>query len=403
MAIERAILHMGMTKTGSASIQDTLINNTSTLGKNGFRYLSEWGRYHLTRFKYLFSPCLVNPIGSGHLGKPFPNRKQYNKNSIQKMLNVMNTSECKTLIFSGEYSAELWHDSTIDNIKDFIDKYFQSRGIETTIIFFVRNPLTWAISSLQQQIFAKGYLNKDSDYFETEIKHYQGIINLQKHFSDSLKLIKFEDACLDENGLVGCFLKASGFPENELKTITIYRTNESRSLEAMEFINYVETVEPRFPYSDYKRVNPNRYPKDLLCLKYTKGVKFDLPYESKAELWGRFSETVHILKKNTGIDYTNYTPPPREIQEMYSEQTVQEFIELFPKLSFVLQKHFLKFFEKKYMETAQIKFKQLHFKDSTPWKIYNSKNAFFSLLSLRIKNRLRNIRGTITKSLALQK
>ena len=215
-----------MAKTGSASIQYSLFSNSAILEKNGFRYLTEWGRNQLNIFRYLFSPYPVDPVGSEHLGKPFPRIKRKNKNSIKKMLNVIKTTNCETLILSGEYFDELWLDSTIRNIKTFIQNYFQNNGIEATIIYFIRNPLTWLISSLQQQTFAKGYLNKNVDYFENRMKQYEGVMNLKKHFSNSLKLLKFEDTCLNDDGLVGCFLKTIGFPEEELKSINIIRKND---------------------------------------------------------------------------------------------------------------------------------------------------------------------------------
>ena len=392
MAVKRVIIHLGMARTGSASIQYTLFSNSNILEKYNFRYLTEWGRNQLGVFRHLFSPYPVDPVGSGSLGKPFTKIRKKNRENIKKMVKVINDAEFETLILSGEYFDELWLDSTIENIKSFIQKYFHSNGIETKIVYFVRNPLTWLISSLQQQIFSKGYLNKNGDYFENRIKQYEGVFNLIKHFSDSLILIKFEDACLDKDGLVGHFLKAISFPEEELKNINILRKNESRCMEVVEFINYIESAEPRHPYNNYKYGNPSRSAKDLKCLMDIKGIKYDLPYQSKIELWHRFIETIHLLKKNTGIDYTDYkVPPPSPCEEeAYNMEALQGFIEAFPKLNISLQRHFLKFFEKKYMETAQIRFKQLHYENSIPWKIYKNRNVFFDLLCLRAKNRLRN-------------
>lgn len=380
-----------MAKAGSSSIQHTLVNNTALLEKHGFRYLTEWGVNHLYVLHKLFSPCPVNPIGTGQLGKlPF-NVKQKNKKSIEKMLKVMSTTDCETLILSGEYFAELWLDSTIENLKKFIKRYFHDNSIETSIIYYVRNPLTWLISSLQQQVFTKGFMNKNGDFFEIRMKQYEGVFNLKKHFSDSLILLKFEDACLDKAGLQGSFLKAIGFPENALNDINILKVNESRCIEVMELTNYIEAVEPRYPLSHYRRGNPNRPLKDIKSLLSVKGVKFDLPYQSKIEFWDRFRETIYLLKKNTGIDYTDYETLPSPNQQTYTEETIQDFIEVFPKLNIVLQGHFLKFFEKKYMETAQVKFKQLHDKNSIPWKTYNTGNTFFHARSFRIKNKLLEI------------
>ena len=397
MPIKKVVIHLGMPKAGSRSIQETLFNNTDILEKSGFRYLTEWGRNHLDTFHYLFSPNPVKPINTSHLGKPLANKKQYTKNAISKMLQVINTSKCETLILSGEYFHELYRDTTIENIKHFVQEYFQNNDIETKIIYIIRNPLTWMVSWLQQRFPHNGYLNKDCDFFETVFVQYEGIINLNENFPDSLKILKFEDACLDNDGFVEHFLKAIDFPIEKLKGLKIYRANESRCMEIMEFTHFIESIEPRYPYKDYRRRNPNRFSGDLNILRHIKGLKFDLSYQSKIELWERMQKLLQKIKESTGIDYTDYKilPQPSSEDEIYSQETIQGFIDSFPKLSFILQKHFLKFFEKKYMETGQEKFKALHFKTSVPWRIFNSKSKIFSLTKMKVLYRLLEIKESI--------
>jgi len=368
MAIKRVVLHLGMPKTGSSSIQHTLFSNFSVLEKNGFRYLTEWDKNHLNKFGAIFTG------------------KKESKNLLKKLSMTIETSESETLILSGEYFHTLYRDSTIKNIREFIKENFLSKGIETTIVYFVRNPLTWIISWWQQRLYRDGYKNKNCDFFEFAIKQYEGIFNLKKHFSDSLTILKFEDACLDRNGLVEYFLMSIGYPRDALKNLTIIRTNDSRCMEVVEFISYIESVEPRYPFSDYKRENPKKAHKGFKYLKDIKGVKFDFSYQSKSELWERLKNTINLLKEKTGIDYTDYNPvEANPDQETYSEETIQGFIEAFPKLSPILQKLFLKFFEKKYMETAQEKYKKLHFNDSVPYMTFISKSQFLKFLLWNIK------------------
>ena len=381
-----------MGKNGSTSIQGTLLKNSDILEKNGFRYLNEWGQNHLRTVYRLFSPCPTVPKNAGALGRPIPNIKHERQKAITKMLNVMNTTKCETLIISGEYYQEFHLDSVMEKIKTFIKNHFQCKNIETTIVLFLRNPLPWIVSSVQEGAFKGGFSYKNNgDYYEMRMKQYEGIINLQKYFPDSLKLLKFEDACLDEDGLVGYFLKTIDFPASELKKINFFRLNESRSMEVIEFARYLEAVEPRFPFNDYRRSNPNITLKDVKHLKNIKGVKFDLPYQSKVNLLTRFQATILFLKENTGIDYTDYTIPEIPSQDTYSEETIQEFINVFQKLSIVVQKHFLKFFEAKYLETTEEKFKQLYFKDSVPYTIFANRNAIISLRSYYLKRKLREV------------
>jgi len=57
--------------------------------------------------------------------------------------------------------------------------------------------------------------------------------------------------------------------------------------------------------------------------------------------------------------------------ETYSEDTLRGFVEAFHKFSPALKKLFLEFFEQKYLETAQVKYKQLCFQDSKARLQYN--------------------------------
>ena len=393
IAIKRVILHLGMSKTGTRSIQETLFNNADILKHNGFRYLYEWGRNHNGKLRHLFSPDPVKPVDSTW-GKAISPRKHQNdiKKLVEKMLNIINNGcEGETLLISGECFHLFFSDLLVENLREFIKNYFISNGLEVSIILLIRNPLSWTISSLQQKIFNCSY-PRNVDFFENRMQIYEAVNNLKKNFPDCITLLKFEDAILNKDGLVEYFLKAISFPDESIKDFNIIRAGESRCMEVIEFVNYVESIEPLALKNNFEKTNPNRTTKDLWHIRHINGVKFDLPYHSKAELWERLQKTVKNLKECAGIDYSNYTlSASMTSNETYSEQTIQGFLEAFPKLSPVIQKLFLKFFEMKYAETAQARFKQLYFKGSAPWRIYNERNNSFCLLFYRIKNSLRNL------------
>ena len=370
MSVKRIFFHFGITKTGSTSIQKTLFTNSAILERNSFRYLNEWKISHRPVFKLLFKQ---RPSANFFINKI----RQYYKNSYCKsLLNVIDTTDCETLVLSGEYWTDFHLDSTIQNLRLFIEEHFQNRGIETKIILFVRNPLTWMISHLQSRMSSGDY-DRNSDFAETRIEHFPGIWNLKKNFPDSLILVKFEDAIKDDYGPVGYFLNTIGFPKDTIPEIDIIKANESRCLEAMEFINYIEDKEPVFPNGYGKPININRelFSRDLAPVFGVKGLKFDLEYKEKLLLWEQLKETVLHIKTNTGIDYTNYKIPASSELQTYSEETIQGFIGVFPSLSPVIQKHFLRFFETKYSKTLNPAFKSLYFKNSIPKTIYNKHNA----------------------------
>jgi len=402
MGVKKAIIHLGMPKTGSSSIQHTLFTNTASLENNSFRYLREWKRNHHNQFHNLFFRYSDCPPDEKHFGSSLFSadfKKRENKRAINALQKVIKMSDCETLLLSGEYFRTLYLNATLERIKTFIEKYFTSNSIETTIVYYVRNPLVWIDSWTSQIIFSSGYLDRDGDFFETAIKQYHGVFNLQSYFGDRLKVIKFEDACMDNGGLVANFLRVINFPEREIANIDMSesRVNESRSMEVIEFAHFVTAMEARNSLVNYfKQQIPGRFYRDITPLKNIKGVKFALSFQSKVELWDRLQGTVKLLKENLNIDYTDYkVPAPLPEQIIYNKQTIQGFIDAFPKLDIVIQKYFLIFFKKKYMETAQEKFKRLYFTDSAPYKMYKRNNSFLKKLSTKKNITLRFIKKVI--------
>jgi hypothetical protein len=388
-------MHLGMPKAGSTSIQHALFTNSPVLERNGFRYMNEWGENHIQIFDHLFNPWLVNPIDCWTYSERKATEEERRKVCDEKtgqMLAVMEVADGReTLLLSGEYGFALRHESATANIKSFLKKYFH--GLDVKIVLVVRNPLAWLIS-LYQQDLSVGWWPKNmwsyDKYDDYKSCYFESLNNLLKYFGDSLVLLKFEDAVSDKDGLVGCFLKAIGFPEDEIKKLNITRENESRSLEAMELISFIDAKEPSVPSGYGGPNNPKRIQGDTMPLWAVKGAKFDFAYKDKLALWERLKEPVRLLKENTGIDYTDYRIEEQPEPETYTEETINGFIEAFPKLSPVLQKLFLEFFEKKYAETAQEKFKKLYFQGTIPNKIYELSQAVQNL-----KNENASLQGTI--------
>ena len=378
MKVKRVVLHFGINKTGSTSIQKTLFSNSTVLEKNGFKYLNEWGEHHWDLFRILFQPHPEVYPNEIKLSKVFveKNRQRYKKNLCKILTNVINTTESETLILSGVYYGSYYLDSAVENLKNFIEEYFTSKGIETRIILFARNPLTHLISRFQQKL-SPGDLEHGIERFEQikgGILSYEGIWSLKIKLNESVTVLKFEDAVKDEDGLVGFFLKAIGFPKEQLRDLKVITANESRSQESIELINYIEEKEPIYPFGKNKPVNINRekFGNDLIPIMKLEGLKFDLPHEDKLVIWELVKETVNHLKEHAGVDYTDYKIPPPRQQETYSEETIKNFIDVFPKLSPAIQKLFLEYFEKKYTETGDSKFQKLYSKGSVPWQTHAS-------------------------------
>ncbi|MCL2504762.1 MAG: hypothetical protein FWE93_00695 [Alphaproteobacteria bacterium] len=369
MPIKKLVVHLGGPKTGSSSIQRTLYNNSELLEKNGFRYLHEWWVSHYKVFQCLFSSCRIpkNPDLWSYMTAE--ERADYEQVQMEQMLHACKDSDGKTMIMSAEFAVDfaLVPDYS-EKFQSFLKEYFSD--VEVQIILYIRNPVEWQISRWQEDK-KKGCIVKslNEDWHQKfESYHNIHLRTFVSKFKDMITLVKFEDAVKDEDGLVGSFLKLTGFPESELNELKVFRTNESVCAEAMEFIKFAEDVEPTFNKS--WNLNPKRTYVDCFPLFSIKGTKFDFSWRDKLAMLERNREGIQWLKDNAGIDYTDYKVEEKPEPETYSEETLNGFIEAFLKISSVLQKLFLDFFEKKYSETGQTKFRRLYANESIPRIIY---------------------------------
>ncbi len=383
MAIKKLILHLGLPKTGTTSIQATCKKNLSILEKQGVRYMIEWKRGdmrggHITHLNTLFADWEV-PSYCHHPAFQCTDilnaieREEEQSNLTETVKKIVNTIDCDSLLISGEWTG-FCIEKCVENLKQWLYRNFNN--VEVEILVFVRNPISFVVSFFQQDE-KTGYKRLDSNYldiYEVYKEQYLNTIkNLYRYFPTEFKLIKFEDAVsFKDGGLVGYFLQEIGIINRS--SIEIIRGNDGTSYEALELLRFINLCEPVVVN---KLNNPKRLPQDgrldARHLFRVRGVKYDLPIEGKLELRRRWEDVFLYLKENFGIDYSNCAiedkvPLP---SDFYSDVTIDDFIEVFPELTPILQKLFLEFFELKYRQTAQEKFKRLFFKGSVPFEIYH--------------------------------
>jgi hypothetical protein len=363
MAIKRVIFHAGILKTGSSSIQESLFHNSEVLERNGFRYLKEWGVNHVEIMDGILGEGFRAVIDGRFVFHSREESIRIINDYIEKMLDVISNTPCETLIISAESMLNY-----VNNLPKFIIEYLNK--MEIKIIVYIRNPLTYSIS-LHQQYMALPWthlhnvLRASNDWFNGIIP--ESVRSLANYH---LSFFKFEDAIQDEDGLVGHFFSTIGLPRQEVKNINVFRANESRSCEVVEFLSFAEERVPTFILDNSGCSKSNPVIKKTFPLWKIRGPKFDIPYQNKVELWEQMQDTVIKIRDTIGIDYTDYTIPQSPDIITYSPETIEDFLEAFPKINLTLQKLFLEFFRKKHYGTGLDKFKKLYEDGSMPQKMY---------------------------------
>jgi len=220
--VRRCIIHIGLYKTGSSSIQHSLAGF-----KNAHFFYSALGRdsNHSLAIQSLFSD---RPVTDHRLHKAAGRDPAAVKRYIEAIESDLDRSIARagsrTLLISGEGAASL-RPNALAALRDFFSRHFD----QITIVAYVRPPNQLLSSSFQERIKAGTIKN-----FETTrlYRHYQRLLaKFDLVFGrDNVCLWKFDPKTFPEGCVVQDFCSRLAIP---LPTTKIVRVNESLSREAV--------------------------------------------------------------------------------------------------------------------------------------------------------------------------
>lgn len=332
--INKVIIHIGVHKTASTTIQNQLGLNKSLLKENGFLYP-------------LF--CVNNGIIYNH-SVPFvslfhgnPAEYMFNKihkfDSKEKIDNLLLNYEKQlseqihqfpgeTLLLSGEDISRF---SEIELFE--FKTYFDKIGITTKnleIIMFCRQPVTRLKSSIDLRIRNNGSTIERELNTQQPDTYYRSIISrFSKVFGkNAIKVFRFEDAIGHNQGPTGFFLEKIGADPDLISHFKNDRYNPSSSYETVRIFSEIHEKLPckeGLPYSYQGAI------RELLWAM--PGQKFVLPLSFQQAIWERTKQDVDWLCETFSLP--NYTfegeeSPP--ISKRWSRETIQYLYKIIPDL-----------------------------------------------------------------------
>ncbi len=215
------ILHIGMDKTGSTSIQKTLHSHLHFDSKYEYVHLSNTN--HSSALITLFSS---NKSTEGYKKNKVKNlSRQEIKALYSSFIDNFKQSE-KSMILSTE-ALPSFHIKDLKKLKRFLKRFFD----KITVVGYVRGPLSYSPSGFQERIKSINHNHK----FEFNTPKYK---NSLKKFDDifgkeNVKLWKFDKNSLLENNVVLDFCNRVGITSIPS---SIINTNKSLSKEALSLL-----------------------------------------------------------------------------------------------------------------------------------------------------------------------
>lgn len=249
-----AILHIGMHKTGSSSIQDTLYALRHDLKE--FHYL-DMGRSNASgQLQYAFmntGDCIRRIVKLGHEPKPrkIKNRKQI---ALDKLSLQLNQARGKTLIISAEGLLNLPRPE-LRILKKMIDDHFR----HTIVVAYIRRPKSYIESAFQEILKFRNTKLDDSfiskPVYRIMLEKFENVFG-----SNSLHYWLFDIDKLRNGCVVSDFCEKIGL---NIRPEQIVRTNDGLSLEAVrllylyrKYIGDQKTAEDHFRLIDKLALMP---------------------------------------------------------------------------------------------------------------------------------------------------
>ncbi len=247
-------MHIGIPKTGSSSIQHSLGNSKELLNRNGFLYpvfsMEKKGMQTIYNHSVPFVSLCWDKENSYHINvkNGFTTRDSVamlHSKYIHQIRQQLKEFRGDKLIVSGEGLVYLGQEG-LQKLRKLLVELI-GNTVHISIIAYVRHPVNWAKSMIQQRVHG-GHLLEDalkrsipnvSNIFQNSFERF-----LQVFRYDEFRIMRFEDTLGHPCGPVGQFLSLIEFPGKQLPQMCILRQNESLCTEAVQVISAINNKYP---------------------------------------------------------------------------------------------------------------------------------------------------------------
>lgn len=305
------ILHVGMHKTGTTSIQNNAHRLRETLLEHDIYYPS---------FVY---DDIVKVNHSGPITAlvcDFPDRygEQWRTglgddiDSLQKAYQsqfneLLENPRAQTLVLSGE-TTSTFETGHLEQLRDMLTPHTD----QLRVLFYVRDPRSAVASTLQQRIRGGSDRNRSHQIQSLAGVTRRRYTRLIEVFPNSIEVLNFHDEIAHETGLVGSFLIRCGLPIELAGNLEFSSANARMSIESYKIMAAINRRYPATPFKLRNQSIPNgrlRQYNDLRSLSYLPGQPFQLEYFADQQVREAIQEQSKWLEDELRLRFPTQTEP----------------------------------------------------------------------------------------------
>jgi hypothetical protein len=299
------ILHVGLHKTGTTSIQASCqFRHHDLLLRHGVKYASFrfMGKLRPNHSGPVTAALLDDPdqyseewrVGLG--GDPGRAQQEFRRHFDQ----VLENPEADTLLLSGEIFSIF----QVKHMKQ-LRKRLLRHAEQLRVLVYLRNPLH-SIESMMEQRVRAGAVPRPDALVGLMKKRY---LNLDKAFGPALEAYNFDDCASGPLGLVGSFLHTCGVPQQDLRDLEVEMANVRGSLEGYRIM---EAINLRYPSNPEAGQTTLRQPRDTRPLYALPGARFGLFDDREAPWLQQARAEKHWFEERLGFKFKERTAAPPE-------------------------------------------------------------------------------------------
>lgn len=273
--MKKAIVHIGLPKTGTTSIQEALYaTRERLLETSGIFYPS-------------ISPNLNNVLCTSFFDDPrkhieaamegldtLEKARAKSQTLLQQLQDDLKSANWETVVLSAEGLSNL-NRHELRNMADWLSGYVD----DWRIFFWVRHPLSYA-SSVSQELVKGGMTFAQMLSNGASLPSFEGRVNNIAHAfgREKIELHVFEEAMLSSGGVVGAFCRAIGLPDDFALEIALQAGHKNSSMSHVATL-ILEAMNRHHPLIIDGTPNPRRSRYEQDFVSRVTSAPFYLPAE----------------------------------------------------------------------------------------------------------------------------